>query len=233
MARLTLCAVALLVTMACSSAQPTEAPTELRNNIEQKRFLALGDSYAIGQGVNSSDRWPVQLVKRLRAEGFNIDDPLIIARTGWTTGELSRAIDAADPDGPYDLVTLLIGVNNQFRGEGIENYRTEFSALLRRAIEFADDMPSRVIVLSIPDWSVTPFAEGRDRATIAADIDQFNQVNRETAASSGATYIDITGVSRQAETDLKLLAGDRLHPSGAMYQAWAELLLPLVRTILK
>ena len=107
MGRLTLCAAALLVTMACSSAQPTGALTELRNNIEQKRFLALGDSYTIGQGVNSSDQWPIQLVKRLRAEGFNIDDPLIIARTGWTTGELSRAIDAAGPDGPYDLVTLL------------------------------------------------------------------------------------------------------------------------------
>ena len=233
MARLTLCAVALLVTMACSSAQPTGEPTELRNNVEQDRFLALGDSYTIGQGVSSSDRWPVQLVKRLRAEGFNIDDPLVIARAGWTTGELSRAIDAAGPGGPYDLVTLLIGVNNQFRGEGIENYRTEFSALLQRAIEFAGETPSRVIVLSIPDWSVTPFAEGRDQATIAADIDQFNQVNRETTASSGAIYIDITGVSRQAKTDLKLLAGDGLHPSGAMYQVWTDLLLPLARTILK
>jgi len=148
MARLTLCAVALFITMACSSEQPAGALTELRNNIEQKRFLALGDSYTIGQGVNSSDRWPVQLVKRLRAEAFDIDDPLIIARTGWTTGELSRAIDATGPDGLYDLVTLLIGVNNKFRGEGIENYRAEFSALLRRAIEFADEIPSRVVVLS-------------------------------------------------------------------------------------
>ncbi len=125
------------------------------------------------------------------------------------------------------LVQVSIG------GEGIENYRTEFSALLRRAIEFADDMPSRVIVLSIPDWSVTPFAEGRDQAGIASEIDQFNEVNKELAVSSGANSKDIPAVSRQAKTVPKLLAGDGLHPSGAMYQVWTDLLLPLALTILK
>src|SRR5687768_8272572 len=191
------------------------------------RFLALGDSYTIGESVAELDRWPVQLAAMLREPGLAVVEPEIIARTGWTTGELAAAINEASPVGPYDLVSLLIGVNNQYRGLPIDEYRAEFRVLLGAAIAFAGGDAQRVIVLSIPDWGVTPFAEGHARARIAAEIDQFNAVNREEAAVAGARYVDVTGVSREAAAETALIAGDGLHPSRAMYRRWAELVLPL------
>ncbi|WP_282298557.1 GDSL-type esterase/lipase family protein, partial [Stenotrophomonas sp. PS02289] len=122
------------------------------------RYLALGDSYTIGEGVAEQGRWPVQLSAALRAAGVDIADPQIIATTGWTTDELDAGIDAAAPQGPFDLVTLLIGVNNQYRGRSVDEYRTQFSALLQRALGFAGQRAQRVLVLAIPDWGVTPFA---------------------------------------------------------------------------
>jgi len=187
------------------------------------RFLALGDSYTIGEGVAEAERWPVQLAALLRARGMDVADPEIIARTGWTTDELSAAIDARDPRGPYPLVSLLIGVNNQYRGRSTGEYRQELAVLLRRAVGFAGGEAGRVIVLSIPDWGVTPFAEGRDRAAIGAEIDVFNRIGREETERAGARFVDITPVSRgRAE----LVAPDGLHPSGAMYAEWAHLALP-------
>jgi lysophospholipase L1-like esterase len=214
------------------------------------RFLALGDSYTIGENVEPSERWPVQLAARLREQGIEIDDPIIVAVTGWTTDELSAGIDHAQPPGAFDLVSLLIGVNNQYRGRPIDEYRREFVALLQRAIAFAGRHPSRALVLSIPDWGVTPFAAGRDtvplfkkwprlnqrrryRAAIAADIDRFNAVNREEAARLGARYVDVTPVSRRAASDPALLAADGLHPSGKMYAEWAQLALPVARAALE
>ena len=135
------------------------------------RYLALGDSYTIGEGVAPEGRWPEQLVARLRSKGVSIREPEIIAQTGWTTDELSAAITARNPHGPYALVSLLIGVNNQYRGRSVQEYRTQFLSLLHAAISLAGRDTGRVIVLSIPDWGVTPFAEGRDRAAIAAAID--------------------------------------------------------------
>ena len=187
-------------------------------------FLALGDSYTIGEGVPEAERWPVLVARTLRQRGVNLADPIISARTGWTTDELAAAIDAADIDGRrFDLVTLLIGVNNQYRGRDQEEYRGQFRDLLRRAVAFADGAPSRVIVVSIPDWGVTPFARDRDRAQVARAIDEFNRVNREESASAGARYVDITRTSRAHP---ELIAPDNLHPSGAMYAKWAELILP-------
>jgi lysophospholipase L1-like esterase len=191
-------------------------------------FLALGDSYTIGESVATSERWPVQLARLLRERQINIDDPTIIARTGWTTAELSTGIDRAKPQGVYDLVSLLIGVNNQYRGRSEEEYRREFVALLQRSIAFADQRFERVIVLSIPDWGVTPFAGGRDRAAIGAAIDRFNAINREETERAGAQYVDVTPVSREAVSDPALIARDGLHPSGKMYAAWARLALPVV-----
>ncbi len=201
------------------------------------KFLALGDSYTIGESVAAAGRWPVQLTARLRERGFTIDEPLIIARTGWTTEELSRAIDRAQPPGPFDLVTLLIGVNNQYRGQSEGEYREQFAELLQRAIGFAGNDPSHVIVLSIPDWSVTPFAaQGRSQsgiAAVAAAIDRFNAINRaETLSRSAVHYIDVTPVSRQAAADRSLLADDGLHPSGRMYAEWVKLIEPLACEIL-
>ena len=192
----------------------------------EMRFLALGDSYTIGEGVAEAERWPVQLTGLLRDRGVDVADPQIIARTGWTTDELSAAIDNTDPPGPYALVSLLIGVNNQYRGRSAEQYRGEFAALLRRAIGFAGGEASRVIVLSIPDWGVTPFAEGRDRGRIAAEIDAYNAINREEAERAGAHWVDVTPQSRAAGADPAFLVADGLHPSGRAYAEWARLALP-------
>jgi lysophospholipase L1-like esterase len=191
------------------------------------RILALGDSYTIGEGVAADDRWPVRLAAMLRARGITVADPVIIARTGWTTDELSNGIDTARPAGSYGLVTLLIGVNNQYRGRSTDEYRTQFRALLARAISFADSKASRVIVLSIPDWGATPFAQGRDRTRIATEIDAFNAINRDETVRAGARYVDVAPMSRRAAAEKTLVAGDGLHPSAAMYAEWATLVLPV------
>jgi lysophospholipase L1-like esterase len=200
----------------------------LVNSKDSMLFLALGDSYTIGESVAASERWPVQLARLLREQQIAMDDPTIIARTGWTTAELSVGIDRAKPQGVYDLVSLLIGVNNQYRGRSEEEYRQEFVTLLQRAIGFADQRPGRVIVLSIPDWGVTPFAGGRDRAAIGAAIDRFNAINREETERAGAQYADVTPISREAVNDPALIARDGLHPSGKMYAEWARLAMPVV-----
>jgi lysophospholipase L1-like esterase len=198
------------------------------------RYLALGDSYTIGEAVAAGGRWPVQLAALLRQGGAAVGEPEIVARTGWTTAELGAGIDAAAPHGPFALVSLLIGVNDQYRGGRPEDYRAAFAAMLRRAIAFAGGEPGRVVVLSIPDWSVTPFAVdgGHDLARIAREIRQFNAINREEAARAGARYVDVTPVSERALGDRSLLAGDGLHPSVAMYAEWARLALPAARAAL-
>ncbi|MGH7458955.1 MAG: SGNH/GDSL hydrolase family protein [Longimicrobiaceae bacterium] len=201
---------------------------------EPARFLALGDSYTIGEGVPEGRRWPVQLAERLRAAGVVIADPRIIAQTGWTVAELDAGMDAAGLRERFDLVTLLIGVNDQYRGYPLEGYRTGFRDLLARAVAFAGGEPGRVVVLSIPDWGVTPFArqQGQGPRTVAREIDRFNKVKREEAERAGARYVDVTGSSRRAADDTALLAPDGLHPSGEMYAAWVELVLPEAKEVL-
>ncbi len=196
-------------------------------------YLALGDSYTIGQSVAVDERFPEQLVDSLHQRGINIARPEIIARTGWTTDELQRAINEKDPQGPYDLVTLLIGVNNQYRGYDINTYRAEFVSLLNQAIAFAGNEKDHVVVLSIPDWGVTPFASGRDRQKIAAEINAFNAVNLQESESAGVPYVNITTISRFAASDSELVAGDGLHPSGTMYAEWVKKLLPVVEIFLQ
>jgi lysophospholipase L1-like esterase len=189
-------------------------------------FLALGDSYTIGEGVAEADRWPVQLARRLRAAGVEIEAPRIVARTGWTTEELQAAIAAAAITGRFDLVTLLIGVNDQYREYGLERYLKGFGVLLQAGLAFAK-LPTRLIVLSIPDWGVTPFAEGRDRSAVGREIDNFNQAARGLAMESGARFMDVTPASRQAAQDRALLAGDGLHPSALMYEMWVDDVFPI------
>jgi lysophospholipase L1-like esterase len=188
----------------------------------EKRMLALGDSYTIGESVQENERWPMQLVDMLREAGNNFEKPEIIAKTGWTTDELIAAINEANPQGPFDLVSLLIGVNNQYRGNSLSTYREEFEFLLRKAIDFAGGDVKKVIVVSIPDWGVTPFAEGRDREKISMEIDLFNAANRAIAEEMGITYVEITIESKLAATDLSLIAEDGLHPSAKMYSQWAK-----------
>jgi lysophospholipase L1-like esterase len=192
------------------------------------RYLALGDSYTIGEGVAASERWPEQLAALVRAKGVAVDAPELVARTGWTTGELMDGIGRAAPGGPFDLVSLLIGVNDQYRGVDPADYRVAFRALLEKAVAFARGEATRVIVLSIPDWGVTPFAQGRDRARIASEIDRFNAFNRRETVSRGARYVDVTQASRAAPPAGAgtRLAPDGLHPSGEMYAIWARLVLP-------
>ena len=196
------------------------------------RYLALGDSYTIGESVNEAERFPNQLSAMLANEGLSAD-VTIIARTGWTTNELWQGIQSTTIEPPYDLVSLLIGVNNQYRGYDINEYREEFKFLLGKAIEYAGGDVKRVIVFSIPDWGVTPFAAGRDTKKIADEIDAFNQVNLDESQSAGAHYVDVTPVSRQAVDNEALIASDGLHPSGSMYAQWADLALPIALEILK
>ena len=196
------------------------------------RYLALGDSYTIGESVPAEGRWPNQLAKFLEAEGIQTE-LTIIARTGWTVDELWEGIQVNPPKGTYDLVTLLIGVNDQYRGYSVNEYREDFHFMLERAIEYAGGDRGKVIVLSIPDWGVTPFAADRDRVQIAKEIDEFNSVNRRESEKAGVHYVDVTPVSREAVSDAVLIASDGLHPSGKMYAIWAEKVLPVAREILK
>lgn len=215
-------AVLLCAAMGCAGQGRTE---DVRMS-DGVRYLALGDSYTIGEGVDAAERWPSRLAALLRARGIAVAEPEVVARTGWTTDELDAAIDQAAPRGPYGLVSLLIGVNDQYRGGAESIYRSGFTALLRRAIGFAGGDASRVVVLSIPDWGVTPFAEGRDRARIAREIDAFNAAARQVTAELGARWVDVTPCSREAGAAADMLAADGLHPSGRQYARWAERALP-------
>jgi lysophospholipase L1-like esterase len=196
------------------------------------RYLALGDSYTIGESVLVKNRWPIQLAKLLEAEDIQVE-VTIIARTGWTVDELWEGIQVTPPEGTYDLVTLLIGVNDQYRGYPLDGYREDFRFMLGKAIEYAGGNPDKVVVLSIPDWGFTPFAATRDTEPISQKIDEFNAVNLEETKSKGAHYVDVTIISRMAMDDFELIAGDRLHPSAKMYTMWAEKALPVVTEILK
>lgn len=205
------------------------------------RYLALGDSYTIGEGVADAGRWPVQLAARLREAGIAIADPCILARTGWTTDELAAAMNAAEPLGDWDFVSLLIGVNNQYRGRSLDNYRDEFAALLQRANAltqqrtdaFMREHTGRLLVLSIPDWGVTPFAhtDPRGPQRIAQELDDYNAAAKEICDGRGTAFVDITGISRDGDA-AAMLAADGLHPSAAQYARWADAALPVAQGLL-
>ncbi|MGH8147265.1 MAG: SGNH/GDSL hydrolase family protein [Rhodanobacteraceae bacterium] len=197
-------------------------------------FLALGDSYTIGEGVPAAASWPMQLAERLRSEGVDVDDPRLVATTGWTTDELAAAMDAETFAPPYALVTLLIGVNDQYRGRSLDEYREQFRVLLCRAIALAGGIAPRVVVVSIPDWGVTAFARSsnRGRVQVADQIDAFNEAARSEVEASGACWADVTPISRAPEARDELVA-DGLHPSGAQYARWVEAVLPVALEILR
>lgn len=188
-------------------------------------YLALGDSYTIGQSVAAAENFPTQVDVLLEKDSINIQPVRIISKTGWTTDELETGIVAANSIDPlrlpYDFVSLLIGVNNQYRGRTVENYKPEFEELLKKAIHFAGDRADHVVVISIPDWGVTPFAKRKNRIQIAREIDAYNAANKQIALQYRVGYIDITPWTREAATDLSLLANDGLHPSGKEYKRWA------------
>lgn len=195
------------------------------------KYLALGDSYTIGESVADDERFPAQLVKRLSAEGFDMGDPLIIAKTGWTTDELSAAIKEKNVKDTFNIVTLLIGVNNQYRGRSAEEYRGELKQLIETALRYAGGKNENVIIISIPDWGVTPFAEGRDRKKVAEEIDLFNKVKKEESDIYGIRFYDITEISR--DPDPALVAADGLHPSAKMYKKWVDKIYNDIKESLK
>lgn len=194
-------------------------------------YLALGDSYTIGEQVPLEENFPHQFVALLRKKGIEINDPIIVAKTGWTTDELQDGIAKAVVNPPYDIVTLLIGVNNQYRGRSLADYEKQFAELSRQAIEFAGGNTRQVAVLSIPDWGVTPYAAGRDRDKIAREIDQFNQSAENICRLAGVQFISITEGTREATRDPSLLTADELHPSGKDYARWAVKLAKWWQTI--
>jgi lysophospholipase L1-like esterase len=225
--------IGLILLVGCTSFTPVTTPTSGETNMPLSRFLALGDSYTIGEHVAAKKRWPNQLAKLLEAEGIQTE-VTVIARTGWTVDELWEGIQANPPKGTYDLVTLLIGVNDQYRGYTAEWYRDKFRFILEKAILYTGGHPDKVIVLSIPDWGFTPFAAQRgDTEPISQQIDEFNAVNLEETKNVGAHYVDVTIISRMALDDFDLITGDRLHPSGKMYKMWAEKVLPVALEVLQ
>ena len=195
-------------------------------------YLALGDSYTIGESVKEAERFPNQLADSLAADGIKLSTVKIVARTGWTTDELDNGINAAGlSNNTYNMVTLLIGVNNQYRGRSVEDYKPSFSALLDRAIQFAGGKKERVIVVSIPDYAYTPF--GRGQKSISEGIDQYNAANEALTKAKGVAYAQITPISRQGLNDPNLVAGDGLHPSGKQYGQWVGVIKPIAKSFFK
>lgn len=188
---------------------------------KQYSYLALGDSYTIGESVEENDRWPVQLANNLS----KIKKPKIIAKTGWTTYELIDTLNKIDLK-KYDYVSLLIGVNNQYRGNSIKNFKSDFKLLLKKSIDYAYGNKENVFVVSIPDWGVTPFAKNRNKNLIKREINSFNRVIKRECKKNNVAYFNITKISRNAQNDLTLLADDGLHPSKIMYKQWVEIIKP-------
>ena len=223
--------LSLIITFSLSSPIMEE-----NNTMPQQQpltFLALGDSYTIGESVTVPERWPVQLAAQLVERGFSMKEPKIIATTGWRTDELKKAIEEDNKLlSSYNLVSLLIGVNNQYQGKSVADYRPEFEELLQMAIKLAGDNPKKVFVVSIPDYGKTPFgAEKEDE--IEKAIDAFNEANKAIAKKYKVRYFDITPISRKAKQDPELIAEDNLHPSGKMYTEWVELMVDQVARMLK
>lgn len=193
------------------------------------RLLSLGDSYTIGQSVPNSDSWPEQLAKALQTHGIKVTENKVVAATGWTARNLLSAINQADLSGSYDRVGVLIGVNNQYQGRSIIEYEKDLGVILQKAVVLAGKKPKHVYLVSTPDWGTMPFAEGRDRAKISREIDQFNKVAKRTAGLAGVLYIEITEQSRLARHKPTWWAIDGLHPSGLMYKNWVEKIAPLIK----
>ena len=199
-----------------------------------KTYLALGDSYTIGESIDISGRYPVQAIAALKKEGIAFADPEIIATTGWTTADLLHAISKKSTTPAYDIVTLLIGVNNQYQGRSVAEYTTQFTSLLHQSIAFAGNRPSHVIVISIPDYAVTPFGESTgNAASISVQVDAFNAINKQVSLSCHVNYVDITSESRKAAADPTLVAHDGLHYAAKEYGVWAALIVQQIENILK
>lgn len=239
MLKMLLLSTLFAATTACSKEKtPPSVSTTVKGDttttkpITGIRYLALGDSYTYGQNVLENERFPNQLVENLAKQQIEVTHLRNIARTGWTTDELQAGIAAAAiADSTFDMVSLLIGVNNQYRNRSIEVYKTEFTALLHQAVKFAGGRQNRVVVVSIPDYAFTPFGGGAAR--ISTEIDTFNAANEQITKANGIAYINITPISRDGIKDPSLVASDGLHPSGKQYGRWVLAMMPTVFAMLK
>ena len=220
--------VCLLITgfVSCKEESSPEVDNQVRET--QLTYLALGDSYTIGESVEPEERWPVQLTEKLRAEGIAIQEPRIIATTGWTTQDLLRAMDSQLKNEKYDLVSVSIGVNNQYQGKSIDEYREDLYEVFKRAITYSESGVSGVFAVSIPDYGVTPFG-AQNAEEIARELDEFNKVFEEVTSEFGVDFYNITPISREAANQPDLIAEDQLHPSGKMYKLWVEHFYPEVK----
>ena len=226
----------IIIMLSCNSTESKIiiSPNPVNNmseNNSKRTFLALGDSYTIGESVDEKDRWSIQLISLMKNE-FNITKHEIIARTGWTTAELIDVVEAKKLNEQYDMVSLLIGVNNQYRGQSLDTYRVEFRQLLNISTKLSKNNPKKVIVLSVPDWGKTPFAQGKERDNIATEIDAFNLVAKEECTKMNIIFIDITEITRK-NIDSSMFASDGLHYSGEMHRLWANQALQISKNILK
>jgi len=195
------------------------------------KFLALGDSYTIGQSVEISERWPVQFLKELKINTSAIDTLQIIAQTGWRVDQLKEAMNSSNLEPPYGLVSLLIGVNNQFQGQNANDFRPEFIEILEKSLKLVENRTERLFVVSIPDWGASPYGFGTDRTKVSKEIDEFNSVVKEESEKRGLRYFDITAISRRALIDKTLIASDELHPSGKMYKLWVDKMIPVISKV--
>ena len=193
-----------------------------KNKNDKKKFLALGDSYTVGEGIPDSLSWPNQLITEINKNKIHFESPKILAKTGWTSNELLFAIDSINLKETYNYVSLMIGVNDQYDGLGLQNFKIKLKKLIKKALFYSGYNSNNVFVLSIPDWGVTPFAKDRNPNEIMKEINQFNSVIMEVCENEGLKYIDITPISRQAKTNLSLVASDGLHPSEKMYSIWVK-----------
>jgi lysophospholipase L1-like esterase len=229
----------ILVVISCAKTKP-QGTSNFRNTDTTSSnsgtdtawsYLALGDSYTIGQSVGETERFPAQIVAILRQQGIKISNPVYIAQTGWTTGNLQQAINNQNPSS-FNVVTLLIGVNDQYQRVDTSSYAIRFAQLLEKAISLANGKKSNVFVLSIPDYSATPFVASPDKIRVSTEIDLFNAINKRVTLFYGVSYTDITPSTRQAATNATLIASDNLHPSGSEYRKWAEFLAPKIKAVL-
>lgn len=212
----------LLLLMLIASCKENDAPANVTVVEEDPlRYLALGDSYTIGESVDPDERWPVQLAERLRSEGLEIQDPRIIATTGWTTQDLLRAMDAQLNNEKFDLVSVSIGVNNQYQGKSIAEYREDLYEIFKRAITHSEKGVDGVFAVSIPDYGVTPFG-AENAEEIGRELEEFNKVFREVATEFNIDFYNITPISKRAASEPELTAEDNLHPSGEMYRLWVD-----------
>lgn len=193
---------------------------------EPSRILALGDSYTVGTGVDDEGRWVTKLTERLRSAGDPVADPVVVAENGWTTGDLEAGIDDADPEGPFDLVTLLVGANNCFQGESAAAFEPKFRDLLDRALGFATD-PSSTVVITVPDYTLTPVGGDNDPEEHAERLETYNEIVREAARARETRLVDVVPPSKRVRENPELIADDDLHPAPAQHELWLERIEPV------